>query len=87
MILMFIYGSIQVTKQLKLSTLLLLTLPFIVYLWSIYIYQPPAYIAIVSALFYFLVTHKKYVAFCKDHKEECPLLEEDLELMKSTPQN
>lgn len=65
-ILMVIYGSIQIARRMKVTTLLVLSTPFLTYLWLIYFYQNIYYILLVSALFYALITHKEYVKLCKE---------------------
>ncbi|KTD41072.1 APC family permease [Legionella parisiensis] len=65
-ILMVIYGSIQIARGMKVKTLLVLSTPFLTYLWLIYFYQNMYYIMLVSALFYVLITHKEYVRLCKE---------------------
>ncbi|AUH72414.1 amino acid permease [Legionella sainthelensi] len=65
-VLMVIYGIIQITRKMKVSTLLVLSTPFLTYLWLIYFYQNVYYILLVSALFYALITHKEYVKLCKE---------------------
>ncbi|WP_454783904.1 APC family permease [Legionella sp. WA2024007413] len=65
-ILMVIYGSIQIARRMKVTTLLVLSTPFLTYLWLIYFYQNIYYISLMSALFYALITHKEYVKLCKN---------------------
>lgn len=65
-ILMVIYGAIQIARRMKATTLLVLSAPFLTYLWLIYFYQNIYYILLVSALFYALITHKEYVKLCKE---------------------
>ncbi|AWN74531.1 APC family permease [Legionella anisa] len=65
-ILMVIYGAIQIARRMKVTTLLVLSTPFLTYLWLIYFYQNMYYILLVSALFYALITHKEYVKLCKE---------------------
>ncbi|HLB32938.1 MAG TPA: APC family permease [Chthoniobacterales bacterium] len=77
MVLMFIYGGIQLTKRLHWQTLLALIAPFMVYLWLIYFYQNLVYVGSVSLLFYLIITHTRYVLFCKAHKTESHFLEDD----------
>jgi amino acid transporter len=66
-ILMIIYGAIQLTLKAKARNLLILTTPFVAYLWILYFYQNIYVILIVSSLFYLIITHKTYVGFCKSH--------------------
>lgn len=66
LILMIIYGGIQLTRRMKASTLLVLSTPFMTYLWLIYFYHNIYYILVISALFYLLITHKEYVRMCKE---------------------
>lgn len=65
-ILMIIYGSIQIARHMKVTTLLVLSTPFLTYLWLIYLYQNVYYIIFLSLVFYILITHKEYVRLCKD---------------------
>ncbi|STY29540.1 amino acid permease [Legionella wadsworthii] len=65
-VLMVIYGAVQIARQMKVSTLLVLSTPFITYLWLIYFYQNIYYILVISAIFYLLITHREYVKLCKD---------------------
>ncbi|QEY51188.1 APC family permease [Legionella longbeachae] len=79
-VLMVIYGAIQITRKMKVTTLLVLSTPFLTYLWLIYFYQNMYYILLISALFYALITHKEYVKLCKETK----LLAEDDEVVLKT---
>ncbi|MCE2705861.1 MAG: APC family permease [Proteobacteria bacterium] len=67
-LLMVIFGIIQITNGTKISTLLKLIAPFIIYLWVIYLYQNLIFVGIVSAIFYALITSNTYVSFCKKHR-------------------
>ncbi|MFI0347827.1 MAG: APC family permease [Chthoniobacterales bacterium] len=78
MILMLIYGIVQLTKGISLKVLLGLVSPFMAYLCLIYSYQNLIYVSAVSALFYWLITHEKFVAFCRKNKTESLSFEEDL---------
>lgn len=67
--LMIIYGSIQVMlKNMKLPVLLALNLPFLVYLWGLWLCSHVVFVAIFSAVFFWLITNRGYVAYCKTHK-------------------
>lgn len=66
LILMVIYGGIQIKRRMKASTLFVLSTPFLTYLWLIYFYQNVYYILLISGLFYLLITHKDYVKLCKE---------------------
>ncbi|MBI2784995.1 MAG: APC family permease, partial [Legionella longbeachae] len=46
-VLMLIYGSIQITRQMEATTLLVLSTPFLSYLWLIYFYQNTYYVLLV----------------------------------------
>lgn len=76
-VLMLVYCSVQLSKKFKMPTLIILVAPFIIYLWLIYFYQQIIYTAIISALFYLLITNRRYVEFCKLNKIESLTLEED----------
>ena len=78
MLLMFIFGIVQLTKKTKITTTLILATPFIAYLWLIFIWQNLIYVTIISAIFYWIITHNKYVEFCKTNKGKTLELEEDL---------
>ena len=67
-VLMTIFGSIQIKNGTKIGILLALVIPFMLYLWVIYFYLNPIFVAIVSAIFYILITSKFYVDFCKKNK-------------------
>ncbi|KTD67589.1 amino acid permease [Legionella santicrucis] len=82
-VLMVIYGIIQITRRMKVTTLLVLSTPFLTYLWLIYFYQNIYYILLTSALFYALITHKEYVKLCK----ETQLMTEDDEVALKVSQN
>ncbi|KTC83184.1 APC family permease [Legionella cincinnatiensis] len=82
-VLMVIYGVIQITRKMKVTTLLVLSTPFLTYLWLIYFYQNIYYILSISALFYALITHKEYVKLCK----ETQLMAEDDEVTLKASQS
>lgn len=66
MLLLVIYGIVSViNKHASLKHLLILNLPIIAYLWSLYFNQNPVYSTVMAVIFYWFVTHTKYVAFCK----------------------
>ncbi|MCC2624816.1 MAG: putative amino acid permease [Burkholderiales bacterium] len=68
-ILVLIYSAIGVKNgQLSIKDLLILNLPIIGYLWSLYFSQNHIYTIVMALIFYFLVTHPKYVAFCQSSK-------------------
>ena len=77
MALMFLYGGVQLAKKMNVVTLLGLILPFIIYLWLIYVNQNLAYVAVVSLLFYWTITHEKFLDFCKKYKTEGLSMDED----------
>jgi len=77
-VIMSIYGCIQLTRKTSFKTLMVLTMPFMIYLWLIYLHQEIFYISLVSMLFYFFITHPSYVAFCQKHATEKVRLEEEL---------
>ncbi len=72
LVLLAIYGSIQVmVKNVKFSTLFILNLPFIAYLWLIYFMGHNLIFAgVISGLFYILVSSTRYVKYCQTHKGE-----------------
>ena len=76
-ILVAIYGGIQLTKKTNFKTLMILVLPFIIYLWLIYMNQNMIYVSAVSLLFYLTVTESRYVQFCKENATDKIILEED----------
>lgn len=77
LLLMGIYGGIQLTRKTNLKTLMILTGPFMVYLWLIYLNQDMLYVGAVSLLFYLGITTPRYVQFCKENATEKVNLEED----------
>ncbi len=69
--LLAVYGVIQMTmKTIKTSALFALNLPFLAYLWLLYLNQNLIYAGIISALFYMLVSSSGYIKYCKTHKGE-----------------
>lgn len=81
-VLMAIYGFIQLSRGIKLADLLYMSAPLNLFLWLIYFYQNIYYVVIVSALFYLLVTSRKYIDFCKAHRDitSMDIEEEDMEI-------
>ncbi|MFI0347829.1 MAG: APC family permease [Chthoniobacterales bacterium] len=77
MALMLLYGSVQLTKKMKVITLIALISPFTIYLWMIYVNQNVFYVGLISLLFYWTITSKKFVAFCQLHKTEGLSMDED----------
>jgi len=77
LLLMVIFSIIQIRNKVKLPILISLILPLMGYLWLIFVYQNPIYVGAVSAIFYWIITHEKYVHFCKTHKGETLHIEED----------
>lgn len=67
MVLLLIYGIVTIrNKIVTLKHLLIFNLPIIAYLWSIYfLTQNLVALVVVSVVFYFFVTHPKYVTFCR----------------------
>lgn len=78
LVLMIIYGGIQLTNQTNWKVLFGLIAPFMAYLGLIYIYQNLVYVALVSLLFYWIITSPRFVQFCKTHKVEGRSFEEEL---------
>ncbi|MDH4469417.1 MAG: APC family permease [Verrucomicrobiae bacterium] len=76
-IVMSIYGTIQLTRKTSLKTLIILTGPFMMYLWLIYFDQRPLYVASVALLFYLFITTPSYVRFCKENATDKVSLEEE----------
>jgi len=69
--LLIVYGLTQLTmKSIRPSALLLLNMPFLAYLWLLYLDQNLIYAGIISALFFLLVSSRGYVRYCKLHKGE-----------------
>ncbi|WP_192483292.1 MULTISPECIES: APC family permease [Cysteiniphilum] len=64
-ILLLIYAFIQ--HKVGVQKLLLFILPFIAYLWLLYIVPNIWFVAVISVIFYILITTKSYVAMCKEH--------------------
>ena len=56
--------------------------PLNLFLWLIYFYQNIYYVVVVSALFYLLVTSRKYIDFCRSHRDitSMDIEEEDIEI-------
>ena len=77
-ILMVVYGGLQLTRKVDVKIIVSLVAPFMIYLGLIYTYQNSIYVALVSFLFYWFITHEKFVAFCKKHKAESLHLEEEI---------
>lgn len=69
MMLMFIYGIIQLTKKVNIGVLFILISPFIIFLWLLYaFYQNPVLLGVTAAVFYLLITSTRFVEFCKQHR-------------------
>ena len=68
LVVMLIFGAIQIKHGAKIGILLQLIMPFMLFLWIIYFYSDPIFVGIISAVFYLLITSKKYVEFCKQHR-------------------
>jgi amino acid transporter len=69
--LLMIYSIIQLTmKSIKLSALFALNIPFLAYLWLLYLCQNLIYTGIISGLFFLLVSSAGYVKYCKTYKGE-----------------
>ena len=64
-ILLLLYACVQYKSGVQ--KLLLFILPFVAYLWLLYIVPNIWFVAILSAVFYLLITTKSYVAMCKQH--------------------
>jgi amino acid transporter len=77
-LLMVIYGGVQLAQKTNLKILLGLIAPFLIYLAMIYSYQNLFYVGAVSLLFYLFITSHRFVQFCKEHKTEGLSLEEEL---------
>lgn len=68
LILMAIYGGVQLVHRARMKALLILSTPFLAYLWLIYFSHSVYYNIAVSAVFYVIITHPLYVKFCKDNQ-------------------
>lgn len=69
MMLMFIYGIIQLTKKVNIGVLFILISPFIIFLWLLYaFYQNSVLLGVTAAVFYLLITSTRFVEFCKQHR-------------------
>jgi amino acid transporter len=79
LVLMALYGGVQLSKSVPYKTLLALIAPMMIYLWLLYVYQNIFYISAISLLFYWIITSERYVQFCKKYRTEVVSLEEDLE--------
>ncbi len=79
LVLMAFYGAIQLRKNIDMSSLLIMILPLMAYLWTLYIYQNIFFVGAISLLFYWIMTSERYVQFCKKYREEgISLHDEDL---------
>lgn len=71
MVLMFIYGAIQLTKKMHAGVLLALIAPFIIFLWLIYTCsQNLVLLGVIAAIFYIFITSTRFVEFCKKYRNE-----------------
>jgi len=77
-VLMVIYGGVQLTKKNNFLILIGLIAPFMGYLGMIYLYQNLIYVGVVSFLFYLFITSVPFVQFCKKYKTEGLSFEEEL---------
>jgi CDP-diglyceride synthetase len=77
-VLMVIYGGVQLTKKNNFLILLGLITPFMGYLAMIYVYQNLIYVGVVSFLFYLFITSVRFVQFCKKYKTEGLSFEDEL---------
>ncbi len=77
LLLMIIYGIVQLIHKTNLKILLGLVTPFLLYLMLIYAYQNFFAVGLLSLLFYLFVTSSRFVHFCKEHKTESLSLEEE----------
>jgi len=77
LVLMIIYGGVQLTKKTDFLVLMSLITPFMLYLTMIYLYANLIYIGVVSFLFYLFVTNKRFVDFCKKYKTEGLFLDDE----------
>ncbi|MCF7728909.1 MAG: APC family permease [Chthoniobacterales bacterium] len=76
-VLMVIYGGVQLTKKTNFMILLGLIAPFMIYLGMIYLYQNLIYVGVISLFFYVLITSRRFVQFCKKYKTEGLSLEDE----------
>ncbi len=74
MILMAIYGIMQIIQGISIIALSSMSLPFVVYLWAIYFYQNIYFVTVISLIFYILITHKDYVGYCKLYKNNSDII-------------
>ncbi|KAB2644047.1 MAG: APC family permease [Verrucomicrobia bacterium] len=77
-VLMVIYGGVQLTKKNNFLILLGLITPFMGYLAMIYVYQNLIYVGVVSFLFYLFITSVRFIQFCKKYKTEGLSFEDEL---------
>ena len=73
-VLLGIYGALQ--YKIGVQKILLFILPFIVYLWLLYISDNIWFIGIISLVFYALITSRKYVDMCKQHADANRIIED-----------
>jgi len=78
-VLMLIFGIVQLNHHsIKFSILIQLIMPFMTYLWFIYCYQQPVFVGILSAIFYYFITHKRYVELCKKYRKASENTDEEM---------
>lgn len=66
MTLLIIFAIVSIkNKLITIKHVFTLNLPIIIYLWTIYFNQHPLFTTIIALVFYFFVTHKKYVTLCR----------------------
>ena len=72
-ILMTIYGSLEY-RRIGMRNLLPLVLPFIIFVCIVSPIDQYVFEAFVGAIFYWFVTDKRYVAFCKKTANEANVI-------------
>lgn len=69
MVVMVVFALGQI-KPVGRINVINLTVPFLVYLWSLYFWHNVLFIAVVSAVFYWLVTSKNYLEYCRKFRQQ-----------------
>ena len=78
-VLMVIFGIIQINQHnIKFGILLQLIVPFMAYLWLVYSYSQPIFVGLLSGIFYYFITHKKYVELCKKYRKASENIDEEM---------
>lgn len=66
MAILFVFAIVSIrNKHITIKHVITFNLPIIIYLWTIYFDPHPIFTSIMAIAFYYIVTHPKYVAFCR----------------------